>query len=234
MTDLLDHRLAEAGRRWQAAQPPPPEVPVERLAVARPRRTRYAWASAAAVAVIVGGSIAVTTMRPGADQPTTSSPPPWATRTHQAGPDVQGTVPWAPLPATHPHLRTWPHGDHSRPWSTPYDRVSATGEISGRVHPGDTLAFTAYLESSTDLPLDPCPDVNVAIGTHAFHTWQLNCAAVPYVDAAGTPYLPAFKTVPFRIEVTVPEEPGRQKVLFTIDGPHQMPGFYGLIDIVTP
>lgn len=232
MTDLLEHRLAEAGRRWQAAQPPVPEVPVDRLTLAPRRRARYAWAAAAAVLVIVGGSIAVAATRPGPNPPSPGVPPPWVTSTHQVGPVVRDTVPWAALPATHPHLRTWPQG-HSRPWSTPYDYVSAAGEIKGRVHPGDTLAFTAYLESSTDLPLDPCPDINIALGTHAYYTWQLNCGAVPYIDSAGHPYLPAFTKVPFRIEATVPDEPGRQKVLFTIDGPQQMPGFYGLIDVVT-
>ena len=64
MTDLLEHRLAEAGRRWQAAQPPVPEVPVDRLTLAPRRRARYAWGAAAAVLVIVGGSIAVAATRP--------------------------------------------------------------------------------------------------------------------------------------------------------------------------
>jgi hypothetical protein len=232
MTDLLEHRLAEAGRRWQAAQPPAPEVPVDRLTLTPRRRPRYAWAAAAAVLVIVGGTLAVAAMRPGPNHPSPGVPPPWVTSTHQVGPVVRDTVPWAALPATHPHLRSWPQGHH-RPWSTPYDLVSVAGEIKGRVHPGDTLAFTAYLESSTDLPLDPCPDINIALGTHAYYTWQLNCAAVPYIDSAGHPYLPAFTKVPFRIEATVPEERGRQKVLFTIDGPQQMPGFFGLIDVVT-
>ena len=55
---------------------------------------------------------------------------------------------------------------------------------------------------------------------------------MPYVDSEGHPYLPAFRSVPFRIQVTVPDEPGRQKVLFTIDGPKQMPGFYGIVDVI--
>ena len=31
--------------------------------------------------------------------------------------------------------------------------------------------------------------------------------------------------------MTVPDEPGRQKVLWTLDGPQEMPGFYGLVDV---
>ena len=33
------------------------------------------------------------------------------------------------------------------------------------------------------------------------------------------------------MRVTVPDEPGRQKVLWTLDGPQQMPGFYGLVHV---
>jgi hypothetical protein len=43
--------------------------------------------------------------------------------------------------------------------------------------------------------------------------------------------LPAFKNVRFEMKVTVPDEIGRQKVLWTLDGPQQMPGFYGIVDV---
>ena len=33
--------------------------------------------------------------------------------------------------------------------------------------------------------------------------------------------------------MTVPDETGRQKVLWTLDGPEESPGFYGIVD-VTP
>jgi hypothetical protein len=33
------------------------------------------------------------------------------------------------------------------------------------------------------------------------------------------------------MEVKVPDELGQQKVLWTLDGPQQMPGFYGLVDV---
>ena len=126
-----------------------------------------------------------------------------------------------------------PQGNQKHgPVVTPFDRVSAVGAITGRARPGDVLVFDAVLESSTDLPLDPCPDYNIAFGRDSWKTWQLYCAAVPYRDGRGRPYLPAFTDVRFETRVTVPDEPGTQKVLWTQDGPQQMPGFYGLVDVV--
>ncbi len=228
MTDLMDQRLTRAAQRWQADQPSPPAVPLDRLAgsVPRPVARRRALTAVAAAAVVLVGASALVGIRSGNHG---SDPAGQAGRSIGTAP--ARAVPWAALPATHPRLRSYPHGRH-RPWVTPYDRVSATGTIGGRARPGDTLVFTAHLESPTDLRLDRCPDINVAFGTKAFQTTQLNCAQVPYVDSEGHPYLPAFTSVPFRIQVTVPDEPGRQKVLFTIDGPKQMPGFYGLVDVV--
>ena len=31
----------------------------------------------------------------------------------------------------------------------------------------------------------------------------------------------------------VPDEPGRQKVLFTFDGPFRLPGFYGIVRVTS-
>ncbi len=227
MTDRMDTTLLEAGRRWQAAQPPPPAVPLDRLDESRPRVSRRpALLAVAAAAVVVVGATAFVTLRPGDHH---GAAP--ASQTGQpVGTTPAGAVPWSALPATHPQLRSYPHGHH-RPWVTPYDRVSVTGTIAGRARPGDTLVFTAYVESSTDLRLDRCPDINVAFGTKEFQTTQLNCAQVPYVDDEGHPYLPAFTSVPFEIHVPVPDEPGPQKVLFTIDGPKQLPGFYGIVNV---
>jgi hypothetical protein len=234
MTDPVHERLADAGRRWQAAQAPAPGVPVHRLVEEDPRRTpprRALLATAAAVAAVavIGTSAFIGTRSgDGGSAPAPSGPGP---ESRTVGQERDRAVPWAALPAAHPQLRTRPKGNRAKPWTTPYDGISVTGRINGRVHPGDTLVFTASLESSTNVPLDPCPDINIAIGSHNFQTWQLNCAAVPYVDSRGRHYLPAFKAVPFTIQVVVPDEPGRQKVLFTIDGPHRMPGFYGLIGV---
>ncbi len=228
MTDLMDERVRAAARRWQSEQAPPPAIPFERLDETLPGR-RVGWrplvAAAAAVLVVGGGASVIAHVVDGTTHPTVG--PGSEPTTHGSHPG-RGVVPWRALPAGHPDVRHRVGGQVV----TPYDRVSATGHISGKAHPGDTLVFTAVLESSTRLPLDPCPDFNIAFGTTG-HTWRLNCAQVPYRDAQGRPVLPAFKNVRFEMRVTVPDEPGRQKVLWTIDGPHAMPGFYGIVD-VTP
>ncbi len=222
MTDLLEQRLTEAGRRWQTAQPPAPGVPVDRLTSPATRRTRTAWFAAAAAVVVTGG-IVVAVTRPSSPSAPLGPPPP-APSTHQVGPVVPGAVPFAPLPATHhaagPPLRG----------ASPYGSVAVYGAISGRVQPGDTLSFTIRLVSTHDLPLVPCPNVTVTVGRFA-HTWQLNCSQVPHVDSRGRPYLPADTLVPFQMRVKVPDLPGRQKVLWVIDGPRDLPGTYGIIHV---
>ena len=228
MTDLMDQmdeRLSAAGRRWRAEQPPPPAVPLERLEepVARPRHWRPVLAAAVAVVVVGGGAVVVARLGDSGS----NSAPPTGQRNVRVDRQPRPAVPWADLKAGHPDVR---HRVHGRV-VTPYDHVAATGHISGHAQAGDTLSFVAVLESPTDLPLDPCPDFTIAFGRGARHTWQLNCNQVPYRDGRGRPLLPAFKNVRFEMRVTVPDEPGRQKVLWTLDGPQEMPGFYGLVDV---
>jgi len=232
MTDLIDERLSRAAQLWRDTLPPAPAVPLERLAEPSPRRggaARVGLAAAAAVVTVAAGALVVGQLGSRGGSPATTG-----TATHRVGPEHRAAVPWVPLPAARPHLRTYPHGDHTAGWSTPYDRVSATGAITGTAAPGDVIVFDAVLESSTDLPLAPCPDYHIAFGRHSFRTWQLNCSAVPFHDARGRPYLPALTNVRFEMRVTVPDEPGRQKVLWTLDGPRQLPGFYGIVDVVRP
>jgi hypothetical protein len=233
MADLMDQRLTRAAHRWQETQPPPPGVPLDRLEEQPSHHGRYrvaALAAAAVVVVVAAGAVAVARL----GTPDTSTSP-TSPVTHRAGPEHPATIPWADLPAGHPQVRTTlaPQGNRKHgPVVTPFDHVSATGAITGRARPGDVLVFDAVLESSIDLPLDPCPDYNVAFGRTSGTTWQLNCAAVPYRDAQGRPYLPAFENVRFEMRVTVPDDPGEQKVLWTLDGPQRMPGFYGLVDVL--
>jgi hypothetical protein len=224
MTDLMDERLTTAARRWQGEQSPPPVVPLDRLDESLPGHVPWRLMLAAAVAVIVVGGGAVALSRSPEDRAMTPST---GTPTTQVQRAARPPVPWRDLAAGHPDVRHREHGQVV----TPFDRVSATGTISGNLHPGDTLAFTAVLESSTDLRLDPCPDFNIAFGKHSWHTWQLNCAQVPYRDGAGRPFLPAFRDVRFEMKVTVPDDLGEQKVLWTLDGPQQMPGFYGIVKV---
>ena len=233
MTDLMDERLTGAARRWQETQPPAPAVPLERL-TERPshlwRRARFTLAAAASVVVVAAASVAVDRLG-SSDQ----SQSPTATSTHRVGREHAATVPWADLPAAHPLVRTTlapQAGESHGRVVTPYDRVSAVGTIRGHARPGDVILFDAVLQSPTNLPLDPCPDFNIAFGRGSYQTRQLNCAAVPYRDAQGRPYLPAFANVRFEMRVVVPDEPGTQKVLWTLDGPQQMPGFYGLVHVL--
>jgi len=234
MTDLLDEkdemdeRLTVAARRWQTEQPPPPGVPLDRLdeRLPRPLGWRPLVAAAVAVLVVAGGAVALTRSQDDATPAptTTTHTPTSAASSEPAGP----LVAWKDLPAGHPDVRHRKHGEIV----TPFDRVSATGRISGSVHPGDTLTFTAVLESSTDLTLDPCPDFNIAFGRHSWQTWQLNCAGVPFRDDRGRPMLPAFQDVRFAMQVKVPDVRGEQKVLWTLDGPQSMPGFYGIVRVL--
>jgi hypothetical protein len=221
MTDLLDRRLTEAGRRWQAGQPPPPEVPLARLSHAGTGRGWWRPAVAAAVAVVVAtAAVVALTHRTGSDSAT-----PTTRRT--ADRTFPFAVPWEPLPAGHPDIRHRVHGHVV----TPYDDVLAYGGISFVANPGDTLVFFVTLRSSQDLPLAPCPDYSIAFGAHSSRSYQLNCSKVPYRDGVGRPYLPANKNVNFTMQVTVPNEPGRQKVLWTLDGPQSSPGFYGIVNV---
>ena len=234
MDDLMDQRLSAAARRWQEEQPPPPEVPIQRLdeSLRRNFPWRRALATAAAV-LLVGGAVAVVSAlsRDGERAPTTADPTPTPTaRAHLA----KDAVPFRDLEPAHPGLG---HGVGV----TQFDGVSATGQISGTVHPGDTLAFDVVLESSGVVGLLPCPDYTITFGVLTT-TRQLNCDQVPYlaslVRSGGTvtqfrPVLPAGTQVFFRMRVTVPDVLGTQKVLWSLDGPQAMPGFSGIVN-VTP
>jgi len=97
------------------------------------------------------------------------------------------------------------------------------------------------LEAPGVVGLHPCPDYTITFGALTT-TRQLNCAQVPYlaslVRSSGKvtgfrPVLPAETPVFFRMRVTVPDVVGSQKVLWNLDGPQEMPGFSGIVD-VTP
>lgn len=236
MTDLMDERLDErlsaAARRWQAAQPAPPGVPLERLHATRGTRVRWRPGLAAAAAVVLVGGVTVALLRTGGEA--------------SSGPTDTGTspsqvVPWRDLKAQHPAIARREHGRTV----TPFDHVMAVGDIHGHVHPGDVLRFTMFLFSTTDVSLDPCPDYTIAFGATRARSWHLNCAQVPYRRANARPkpgvvrlhasrwhpVLPAGRRVSFEMRVKVPDVRGRQKVLWTLVGPTAMPGFYGIVHV---
>lgn len=233
--DLIDAQLSAAARRWQDEQPPAPEVPLERLD--EPLRRSVPWRPAlavAGVALLVAGSAALVSGlgghegKPSSDAST--APPPTIDRAAKI-------VPFRDLEPAHLVLGRDRHGLGA----TPYDTLSASGRISGTVHPGDTLAFDAVLEAPGLVSLLPCPDYTITIGA-VTTTRQLNCAQVPFyaslVRSSGRvtsfrPVLPAGTQVLFRMHVTVPDEPGRQLVRWALVGPHEMPGFSGVVE-VTP
>ena len=233
---LMEQRLSAAARHWQDDQPPPPDVPLRRLHETPRRHLSWRRPVAVAAAVLVaGGAVAALNARHshGDHAPeggASLSPTP---RVHRA----VKAVPFRDLEAHHPALSHEANGV----LTTPYDAVTAVGEISGTLHPGDVLAFDAVLESPGLLSLQPCPDYTITFGTQAT-TRQLNCAQVPYLASlvrptgqvsSFRPVLPAGTEVIFHMRVTVPDVPGPQKVLWALDGPATTPGFSGLVS-VTP
>lgn len=230
--EAMDRRLLVAARRWQADVPAPPALPLDRLDDPLPRRTgrRLAQVAVAAAVVVVAGAIGLGALdRSSGDSggPTTQ---PTSPTTHGT-PVTSEVVPWKSLEARHPDIRHHVHGRVV----TPYDALVATGQLPRRAHPGDVLHFVVTLESYSGVALDPCPDFDVAFGRSAFTQHALNCAQVPY--RVGTvhhrvPALPAMTKVRFAMEITVPDVRGKQKVLWTIDGPQSAPGFYGIVRVV--
>lgn len=244
MPDLLDERmdqrLTRAARRWQGELPQPPAIPVDRLDEALPEGAgrRGALAAVAAAAVVLAGGIGIGAVRAGAGDSSTPSDHPSPTPTVHSVPVSQEVVPWRKLKAQHPSIGHRVHGK----LVTAYDGLFATGKIGGTLHPGDTLVFTVTLHSSSGIVLHPCPDYSIAFGRKAYVTRQLNCAQVPFTASHLLhngqmsdfwPTLPANTPVSFRMRMKVPEERGKQKVLWTLDGPQQSPGFYGIVR-VTP
>lgn len=130
-----------------------------------------------------------------------------------------GVEPYAPAVQTPAKVRT------------PYDGIVVDGDLSLHGAPGAVLTFTVFLTAQHDTPLDPCPDYSIWVGTAGGGRRSLNCAAVPYVDANGSPYLPAGRSVAFRMRLTVPDLRGEQKVLWVIEGPQSLPGTHGVLTI---
>lgn len=76
-----------------------------------------------------------------------------------------------------------------------------------RGSPGSILRFTVVLTAAKDLPLDVCPDYEAGFFADrptVVSAHQLNCAAVPFRLADGTPYLPAHTPVRFAMRATAP------------------------------
>jgi len=88
-----------------------------------------------------------------------------------------------------------PAYDDTSPQS-PYEQVTATGDLDLTVPVGAPVGFEITLTSPVDLPLDPCPDYQILFAPRIEY-YGLNCAAVSHVDEEGRPYLPAGVPVTF-------------------------------------
>lgn len=88
--------------------------------------------------------------------------------------------------------------------TSPYDDVTATGDLNLTARADQPLDFAVTLTSKHDLPLDPCPDYTITTSAGE-SSYALNCAAVPHRDAQGRPYLPAGVPVTFAMRA----DPGR-------------------------
>lgn len=235
--ERTDQRLRDAARRWQDEQPAAPQVPFARLD--EPIRRQVPWravVAVAAAAVLVGGGAAAFARSQGQDDSAPRAA--GATPTPQPTPDPERIVPWRDLEPGHPVFAI----DQTGVTVTPYDNVSVTGTISGSFHPGDTLTFEAALTAPGIVSFHPCPDYTISFGTQTI-TRRLNCAQVPYFASivrpngqitAFRPVIPAGTVVFFRMQVTVPDEPGQQEVRWTLDGLQQTPGFSGTVDVTPP
>jgi hypothetical protein len=192
----------------------------------------------AALVLLAGGSAAAAwsqgpDRRPGAERPPRAAPHrPAEPIVHPAA----KRVPFRALEAAHRPLER----DQNGVLVTPFQTVTASGDISGTVHPGDALVFDAALEAPGLVSLLPCPDYTITVGTRTV-TRQLNCAQVPFYASlvrsnghvtAFRPVLPAGTRVLFRMRVTVPDQPGPQQVRWALAGPHA-PGFSGLVEVTT-
>lgn len=235
MDAAMDRRLVAAGRGWLADQAPPPAVALDRLVAPVPGRPRWhVVAAAAAVALVVGGGTLALIRGTGGGASPSGHPSSRLTQSTGVG---NAVVPWLATKAGHVKVGHRVHGH----LVTPYDAVLASGHIGGTLHPGDTLRFTVTLESTARVSLHPCPNYSIAFGRRAHVTRRLNCGQVPYYASVprpnGTmsdfrPTLPAQTPVSFQMQMRVPDEHGVQKVLWTLDGPESVPGFYGLVRVV--
>lgn len=192
----VDERLHEYGERWRTAQPPPPEIDLDRLVGGGSRRSRLAggrgWlpvaAAAAAVALIVGGVGAAVTLLPrgrGSAPAAGGAVVPWQplpTDGHYPAPyatvinsqSVKGLVP-PPPPASWSALRTTLQLPASAPVAGPVDYAVTLSNPTGqpiRLDPCPAYAESVFGGGSS--AASPGQSVGGGVGTQ----YGLDCAAV--------------------------------------------------------
>lgn len=109
---------------------------------------------------------------------------------------------------------TW----HDAKVRSAYAAVDVGGTLDLTATAGAPVDFTVTLTSPEDLVLDPCPDFRIVQTDTAPHeeTYALNCAAVPYRDGHGRPYLPAGTPVTFAMRTTA-GPPAAYKLSWELD-----------------
>jgi hypothetical protein len=103
--------------------------------------------------------------------------------------------------------------------STAYADVDVSAALDLTATTNTPLDFVVTLTSPHDLVLDPCPDYRIVLSGGAApetESHALNCAAVPYHDDQGRPYLPAGTPIRFAMHATA-GEPGTYKLSWVLD-----------------
>jgi hypothetical protein len=116
--------------------------------------------------------------------------------------------------------------------TSPYERLSATGDLDLSATAGRPIDFTVTLTSDHDLPLAPCPDYSIVVGESEVR-YALNCAAVPHRDPQGRPYLPAGVPVTFAMHAG-PITTGPTKLVWRLITPGTGRAALGGLITVTP
>jgi hypothetical protein len=118
----------------------------------------------------------------------------------------------------------------------PARRVSAYDDV--RLHarrrltarPGRPIDFVVTLVARRRVVLGPCPDYQLGASPGRGSRFALNCADVPWRDAAGTPYLPAGRPVRFAMHLAGLYG-SEQKLWWRIVAPGSPPFLAGVVRI---
>lgn len=223
MTDLdeLDDRLKDYASRWRAslAERPSPEG-ITFVSMRSGTRRSHGWralAAAVVVALAIGATVWATEIRHDTEHSPSKTP---------EGP--VHPVPWEPLDPTNPVF--------DAAAAAAYSSLTATGNLALTAPAGGQVDFAVTLESPTRISLDPCPDFTISQqmswDDFSDEPHALNCAAVPYKDSTGTPYLPAGQPVTFVMETMAPSV-HPEKLTWHLDVPNGPPAISGSLK-VTP
>lgn len=110
---------------------------------------------------------------------------------------------------------------------TAYNDVRVHGPVHVAAHLDGVVTFPITLVAQHDVTLDPCPDYWFGSGDSKDAAHALNCAAVPFRDGQGRPYLPAHRRVQFEMRMCVVEP--LQKYVWSIVAPGPGPSAGGVV-----